>query len=199
MITIFCVFWQISAKKLAFFSKTKVMINFLYNLALFWVKNADIFCKLFRLKYFKNHNIGPWSPWFHVSSLAPTIGGTTTRPDGELRRRQPEPPSHRVPGIAFLLICSHVQGPMFKILNCFLSKNWALFVCCARNTNKSFRGKIGSWSGFPRCMPFAENIDRSNNFSSLYERTRKLWLWQGWLDWANFRLLGDCLLWVALL
>jgi hypothetical protein len=31
------------AKKLAFFTKTNVMINFLQNLALFWEKNANFF------------------------------------------------------------------------------------------------------------------------------------------------------------
>jgi hypothetical protein len=41
MITIFCDFWQFSAKKLAFFSKTDVMINFFQNLALLWAKNAN--------------------------------------------------------------------------------------------------------------------------------------------------------------
>jgi hypothetical protein len=35
MITIFCDFSQFSAKKLAFFLNTKVMINFFQNLALF--------------------------------------------------------------------------------------------------------------------------------------------------------------------
>jgi hypothetical protein len=46
MITIFCDFWQFSAKKSAFFSKTNVMINILHKLALFWVKNsAKIFQK----------------------------------------------------------------------------------------------------------------------------------------------------------
>jgi hypothetical protein len=34
MITIFCDFRQFSAKKLAFFSKTNVMIKILHNLAL---------------------------------------------------------------------------------------------------------------------------------------------------------------------
>jgi hypothetical protein len=46
--------------KLAFFSKTNVMIKILHNLALFWVKNANFFCWNFRRKYLKNHNIGPW-------------------------------------------------------------------------------------------------------------------------------------------
>jgi hypothetical protein len=35
VITIFCNFWQFSAKKLAFFSKTNVVIKILDNLALF--------------------------------------------------------------------------------------------------------------------------------------------------------------------
>jgi hypothetical protein len=43
MITIFCDFSLFSAKKLAFFSKTNVMINFFQNLALFGVKNAKFF------------------------------------------------------------------------------------------------------------------------------------------------------------
>jgi hypothetical protein len=52
MITIFCDFRQFSAKKLAFFSKTNVMIQFLHNLALFWVKNANFFCWIFSSKIF---------------------------------------------------------------------------------------------------------------------------------------------------
>jgi hypothetical protein len=47
MITIFCDFFRFSAKKLAFFINTNVMINFSQNLALFWVKNANFFAKLF--------------------------------------------------------------------------------------------------------------------------------------------------------
>jgi hypothetical protein len=43
MITIFCDFWQFSAKKLAFFSKNNVMVKFLHNLALFWVKKANYY------------------------------------------------------------------------------------------------------------------------------------------------------------
>jgi hypothetical protein len=35
MITISCDFWQFSAKKLAFFSKANVVIQFLHNLAVF--------------------------------------------------------------------------------------------------------------------------------------------------------------------
>jgi hypothetical protein len=42
MITIFGDFWQFSAKKLAFYQKSNVMIKILHNLALFWVKNANI-------------------------------------------------------------------------------------------------------------------------------------------------------------
>jgi hypothetical protein len=47
MITIFCDFRQFSAKKLAFFPKTNVMIKILHNLALFWVKNANFFAEFF--------------------------------------------------------------------------------------------------------------------------------------------------------
>jgi hypothetical protein len=51
-------FLPILAEKIAFFSKTNVMITILHNLALFWVK-TPIFCNFFRRKYLKNHNIGP--------------------------------------------------------------------------------------------------------------------------------------------
>jgi hypothetical protein len=47
-------------KKLAFFSKTNVMIKFLHNFALFLVKKAN-FLLNFSAKIFKNHNIGLWS------------------------------------------------------------------------------------------------------------------------------------------
>jgi hypothetical protein len=40
MVTSFSDVLQFSAKKLAFFTKTNVMIKFLNNLALFWFKNA---------------------------------------------------------------------------------------------------------------------------------------------------------------
>jgi choline-glycine betaine transporter len=46
MITIFCDFRQFSAKKLAFFSKTNVMIQFFAYLALFCVKNANFFAEI---------------------------------------------------------------------------------------------------------------------------------------------------------
>jgi hypothetical protein len=47
MITIFGDFCQFSAKKLAFFSKTNVMIKILHILAWFWVKNANFFAEFF--------------------------------------------------------------------------------------------------------------------------------------------------------
>jgi hypothetical protein len=53
MITIFCHFWQVSAKKLEFFSKTNVMIKILHNLALFWVKNAIFFAEFYGKNIFK--------------------------------------------------------------------------------------------------------------------------------------------------
>jgi hypothetical protein len=52
MITISCNFRQLSAKNLAFFSKTNVMIKILHNLALFWAQNA-IFLLNFSAKIFK--------------------------------------------------------------------------------------------------------------------------------------------------
>jgi hypothetical protein len=48
MIQIFCDFRQISAIKLAAFSKTNVMIKFLHNLALFRVEDANFFAEFFR-------------------------------------------------------------------------------------------------------------------------------------------------------
>jgi type III secretory pathway component EscS len=63
MITIFCHFHQISANKLAFFLKTNVMIHFLHNSAVFLNQKTPIFSPIFWQKYFKNHNIGLWSPW----------------------------------------------------------------------------------------------------------------------------------------
>jgi hypothetical protein len=53
MITIFCDFWRFSAKKLAFFSKTNVMITILHNLALISVKNAIFFAEFFGENIFK--------------------------------------------------------------------------------------------------------------------------------------------------
>jgi hypothetical protein len=70
MITIFCDFWKFLAKKLAFFSKTNVMIKILHYLALFWVKKCQFLYCNFRRKYFKNQNIGPWPP--HMSSGCPS-------------------------------------------------------------------------------------------------------------------------------
>jgi hypothetical protein len=48
MITIFCDFRQFSAEKLAFFSKTNVLIKIVHNLTLFWVKNANFFAENIR-------------------------------------------------------------------------------------------------------------------------------------------------------
>jgi hypothetical protein len=57
MITIFSIL-TIFGEKMALLSKTNVMIKFLHNLFVFQVKNA-----IFRRKYLKNHNIGPWMKW----------------------------------------------------------------------------------------------------------------------------------------
>jgi hypothetical protein len=37
------------------------MIKILYNLALFWVKNANFFAEFFGENILKNRNIGHWS------------------------------------------------------------------------------------------------------------------------------------------
>jgi hypothetical protein len=63
MITIFCHFSQFSAKKLAFFLNTNVMINFFQKFSFVLSQKRQFFRKIFRQKYLKNHNIGPWSPW----------------------------------------------------------------------------------------------------------------------------------------
>jgi hypothetical protein len=60
MITIFGDFWQFSAKKLAFFSKTNVMIKLLHNSALVWVENANFCAEFFGETILKIiGNIGP--------------------------------------------------------------------------------------------------------------------------------------------
>jgi hypothetical protein len=48
-----CDFWQFSAKKLAFLFKTNVMIKSMHNLALFWVKDANVFAEFFGENIFK--------------------------------------------------------------------------------------------------------------------------------------------------
>jgi hypothetical protein len=60
MITIFGDFSQFSAKKLAFFLNTNVMINFFQNIPSFVLsQKRQFFHKNFWQKYLKNHNIGP--------------------------------------------------------------------------------------------------------------------------------------------
>jgi hypothetical protein len=59
MITIFGDFCQFSAKKMAFFSKTNVMIKILHNLALPRVKNANFFAIFFGENIFKIITLAP--------------------------------------------------------------------------------------------------------------------------------------------
>jgi hypothetical protein len=54
MITIFCDFGQFSAKKLAFFTKTNVVIKILHNLALCFESKTPIFCRFFWRKLKKS-------------------------------------------------------------------------------------------------------------------------------------------------
>jgi hypothetical protein len=49
----------IFCEKMAFFSKTNVMIKFFQKLAVVWAKNANIFAKFFCENIFLHHNIGP--------------------------------------------------------------------------------------------------------------------------------------------
>jgi hypothetical protein len=53
MIIILVDFCQFSGRKLAFFSKTNVMINFFKKLAVVGTKNANIFTKFFSENIFK--------------------------------------------------------------------------------------------------------------------------------------------------
>jgi hypothetical protein len=50
---------QFSAKKLAFFSKTNVMITIFPKTGISLSKKRQYFRPIFRRKYLKNHNIGP--------------------------------------------------------------------------------------------------------------------------------------------
>jgi hypothetical protein len=58
MITIFGDFRQFSAKKLAFFSKTNVMIKFLHNNSFVLSQKRLFFRRIFGQKYFLNRKIG---------------------------------------------------------------------------------------------------------------------------------------------
>jgi hypothetical protein len=53
MITIFCDFSQFSAKKLAFFSKTNVMINFFSKFSFVLSQKTPIFSQKFSAKILK--------------------------------------------------------------------------------------------------------------------------------------------------
>jgi hypothetical protein len=59
MITIFCDFSQFSAKKLAFFLNTNVMINLFSKFSFVLSQKRQFFAKFFGENILKNHNIGP--------------------------------------------------------------------------------------------------------------------------------------------
>jgi hypothetical protein len=84
MITIFCDFRQFSTKKLAFFSKTNVMIN-LFKIYLFFSQKRQFFRKNFRPKYFLNHNIGPWTIKFSRQKIRKRSFAETKTGDNPLR------------------------------------------------------------------------------------------------------------------
>jgi hypothetical protein len=61
IITIFYDFPQFSAKKLAFFLNTNVMIKFFSKFSFVWSQKRQFLAKFFGRRYSKNNNIGPWS------------------------------------------------------------------------------------------------------------------------------------------
>jgi hypothetical protein len=69
MITIFSDFWQFSAKKLAFFSKTNVIIKILHNLPSFVLSQKRQF---FRRNNLNNHNIGLRNRVTRLCEFSPT-------------------------------------------------------------------------------------------------------------------------------
>jgi hypothetical protein len=85
MRTIFGGFCQFLSKKLAFFSKTNVMIKILHISPLFWLKNANFFAEFFLRKYFLNHNIGPrlgeFSPIWLIVYFGQLIENYRSSPD----------------------------------------------------------------------------------------------------------------------
>jgi hypothetical protein len=57
-------------KKLAFFLKTNIMINILHNLHSFVLsQKRPLFWRIFRWKYFKNHNIGPRERCYDLKNI----------------------------------------------------------------------------------------------------------------------------------
>jgi hypothetical protein len=60
-------FFQFSAKKLAFSSKTNVMMNFFQKLAVVSAKNA-LFSPKISAKISKNYYVGPWPPGCRVTT-----------------------------------------------------------------------------------------------------------------------------------
>jgi hypothetical protein len=95
MITIFSNFCQFSAKKLVFFSKTNVVIQFLHNLFSYVLsQKRQFFNQIFRRKHLKNHNIGP--------RIAPNFRESDRRrPDDDEAAKLPEsvPEADRLGGV----------------------------------------------------------------------------------------------------
>jgi Holliday junction resolvasome RuvABC DNA-binding subunit len=61
MITIFCDFSQFSAKKIGVFLKYQCNDQIILKFGFVLSQKRHFFRKIFRQKYFKNHNIGPRS------------------------------------------------------------------------------------------------------------------------------------------
>jgi hypothetical protein len=60
MITIFCNFWQFSAKNWHFYQKNQCYDQFFAQFTSVLSQKRQFFRWIFRRKYLKNHNIGPW-------------------------------------------------------------------------------------------------------------------------------------------
>jgi hypothetical protein len=78
MIIIFGDFCQFSAKKMAFFSKTNVMINFFSKTSSSLSKNANIFTNVFGENIFKIITSVPESDFSHIFSAEFSVEILTT-------------------------------------------------------------------------------------------------------------------------
>jgi hypothetical protein len=59
MVAIFCDFWQFSAKKIGVFLKNQCYDQLFSKFSFVLSQKHQFFRRIFRQKYFKNHNIGP--------------------------------------------------------------------------------------------------------------------------------------------
>jgi hypothetical protein len=107
---------------MAFFSNTNVMINFFQNLALFRVKNANIFAKFFGENIFKIVKSTPGLRVVHLNRVAAFPGDLLADDDLEDAVAKLELLSLRVREFRRSLL-----GPMLLFLKIFLQKNGCLY------------------------------------------------------------------------